>query len=46
MADRWQAKLSRPIVTGDGTRLATPAEASALILALSVMTEPQRRRAR
>jgi poly(3-hydroxybutyrate) depolymerase len=34
MADRWQAKLSRPIVMRDGTKLETLAEAGAFILAL------------
>jgi hypothetical protein len=34
MADRWQAKLSRPIVMRDGTKLKTLAEAGAFILAL------------
>jgi hypothetical protein len=34
MADRWQAKLSRPIVRRDGTKLETLAEAGAFILAL------------
>jgi hypothetical protein len=33
-ADRWQAKLSRPIVMRDGTKLETLAEAGAFILAL------------
>jgi hypothetical protein len=32
--DRWQAKLSRPIVMRDGTKLKTLAEAGAFILAL------------
>jgi hypothetical protein len=32
MADRWQAKLSRPIVMRDGTKLQTLAEAGAFIL--------------
>jgi hypothetical protein len=35
MANRWQAKLSRPIVMRDGTKLETLAEAGAFILALS-----------
>jgi hypothetical protein len=30
MANRWQAKLSRPIVMRDGTKLDTLAEAGAL----------------
>jgi hypothetical protein len=34
MADRWQAKLSRPIVMRDGTKLKTLAEAGSFILAL------------
>jgi hypothetical protein len=34
MADRWQAKLSRPIVMRDGTKLETLAEAGQFILAL------------
>ena len=34
MADRWQAKLSRPIIMRDGTKLETLAEAGAFILAL------------
>jgi hypothetical protein len=34
MADRWPAKLSRPIVMRDGTRLETLAEAGQFILAL------------
>jgi hypothetical protein len=34
MADRWQTKLSRPIVMRDGTRLETLAEAGQFILAL------------
>jgi hypothetical protein len=34
MADRWQAKLSRPIVMRDGTKLETLAEAGSFILAL------------
>jgi hypothetical protein len=34
MADRWQSKLSRPIVMRDGTKLETLAEAGAFILAL------------
>jgi hypothetical protein len=34
MPDRWQAKLSRPIVMRDGTKLETLAEAGQFILAL------------
>lgn len=34
MADRWQAKLARPIVMRDGTKLETLAEAGQFILAL------------
>jgi hypothetical protein len=34
MADRWQAKLSRPIVMRDGTKLETLGEAGSFILAL------------
>jgi hypothetical protein len=34
MADRWQAKLSRPIIMRNGTKLKTLAEAGAFILAL------------
>jgi hypothetical protein len=31
MADRWQAKLSRPIIMRDGTKLETLAEAGAFL---------------
>jgi hypothetical protein len=34
MADRWQAKLSRPIVMRDGTKLETLGDAGSFILAL------------
>jgi hypothetical protein len=34
MPDRWPAKLARPIVMRDGTRLETLAEAGAFVLAL------------
>jgi hypothetical protein len=34
MADRWQAKIARPIVMRDGTKLKTLAKAGAFILAL------------
>ena len=34
MADRWQAKLARPIVMRDGTKLETLGEAGAFIIAL------------
>ena len=34
MAGRWPAKLSRPILMRDGTKLETLAEAGAFILAL------------
>ena len=34
MAERWPAKLTRPIIMRDGTKLATLAEAGAFVLAL------------
>jgi hypothetical protein len=34
MGDRWQAKLARPIIMRDGTKIETLAEAGQFILAL------------
>jgi hypothetical protein len=40
MADRWSAKLARPIVMRDGTKRETLAEAGAFVLALPTRFGP------